>query len=105
MLLLRRLATEMSSPIRTSDRRPRRYASRMRSVPILIAGGGPVGLTLARCLAVRGIRCMLVERNATTTAHPKMDMTNTRTMELFRNLGLADQLRAVGVPVDHPLDV
>jgi len=48
---------------------------------------------------------MLVERNPTTTAHPKMDMTNTRTMELFRNLGLAEQLRAVSVPVDHPLDV
>ena len=77
----------------------------MLTVPVLIAGGGPVGLTLALCLARLGIRCMLVERNPTTTSHPKMDMTNTRTMELFRRLGIAEQLRDVAVPRDHPLDV
>jgi 2-polyprenyl-6-methoxyphenol hydroxylase-like FAD-dependent oxidoreductase len=74
-------------------------------VPVLIVGGGPVGLTLALCLATRGIRCMLVERNTSTTAHPKMDMTNSRTMELFRRLGMAELLRKVAVPEDHPLDV
>jgi 2-polyprenyl-6-methoxyphenol hydroxylase-like FAD-dependent oxidoreductase len=77
----------------------------MLTVPVLIAGGGPVGLTLALCLAQRGICCMLVERNPTTTAHPKMDMTNARTMELFRRLDVAEQLRDVAVPRDHPLDV
>jgi len=50
----------------------------MKDVSVLIAGGGPVGLTLARDLAARGISCMLVERNATTTRHPKMDNTNVR---------------------------
>ena len=47
-------------------------------VPVLIAGGGPVGMTLARTLALYGVRCLLVERNATTTRHPKMDITNGR---------------------------
>ena len=68
----------------------------MTDVDVLIAGAGPVGMTLACDLAQRGIACMLVERNASTTQHPKMDITNVRSMELFRRLGLADALRAVG---------
>ena len=74
-------------------------------VPVLIAGGGPVGMTLARTLASFGIRCLLVERNASTTRHPKMDITNGRSMELFRRLGLVDKLRAVGVPEENNFDV
>ena len=77
----------------------------MKHVPVLIAGGGPVGMTLARTLASFGVRCLLVERNASTTRHPKMDITNGRSMELFRRLGLVDQLRAVGVAEDNNFDV
>jgi 2-polyprenyl-6-methoxyphenol hydroxylase-like FAD-dependent oxidoreductase len=77
----------------------------MKQVPVLIVGGGPVGMTLARELARREVNCMLVERNPTTTRHPKMDITNVRSMELFRRLGLADQLRAVAVPESHNFDV
>ena len=72
---------------------------------MLIAGGGPVGLTLALTLAQHGVAAMLVERNPTTTTHPKMDITNGRSMELFRHLGVADELRKVAVPEDHPFDV
>ena len=77
----------------------------MRETPVLIAGGGPVGMTLARVLAHHGVRCLLVERNETTTRHPKMDITNGRSMELFRRVGLIDALRAAGVPESHPFDV
>ena len=77
----------------------------MKTVSVLVAGGGPVGLTLARDLARRGVDCLLVERNATTTRHPKMDNTNVRSMELFRHSGLEDRLRKVAVPEDHPFDV
>jgi 2-polyprenyl-6-methoxyphenol hydroxylase-like FAD-dependent oxidoreductase len=77
----------------------------MKQVPVLIAGGGPVGMTLACELAQRGITCMLVERNPTTTRHPKMDITNARSMELFRRLGLADALRSVAVPEANNFDV
>ncbi|MCA0246448.1 MAG: FAD-dependent monooxygenase [Proteobacteria bacterium] len=77
----------------------------MRHVPVLIAGGGPVGMTLARTLAFHGVRCLLVERNPSTTRHPKMDITNGRSMELFRRLGLADKLRAVAVPEANNFDV
>ncbi|HTR86360.1 MAG TPA: FAD-dependent monooxygenase [Reyranella sp.] len=77
----------------------------MKGVPVLIAGGGPVGMTLARALAHFGVRCLLVERQPSTTRHPKMDITNGRSMELFRRLGLADKLRAVAVPEENCFDV
>jgi 2-polyprenyl-6-methoxyphenol hydroxylase-like FAD-dependent oxidoreductase len=77
----------------------------VKHVPVLIAGGGPVGMTLARTLALYGIRCLLVERNPSTTRHPKMDITNGRSMELFRRLGLVDKLRAVAVPEENNFDV
>jgi len=77
----------------------------MKSVSVLIAGGGPVGMTLANVLAHFGIRSMVVERNTTTTRHPKMDITNSRSMELFRRFHLSEALRNVAVPEDHSFDV
>ena len=74
-------------------------------LPVLIAGGGPVGMTLALELARFGVRSVLVERNPTTTAHPKMDLTNGRSMELYSRLGLAEKLRDVGVPRDNCFDI
>ena len=75
------------------------------STSVVIAGGGPVGMTLALELARHGIASTLVERNESTTQHPKMDLTNGRGMELFRRLGMADEARAVGVPEDQDLDL
>ncbi len=77
----------------------------LKRVPVLIAGGGPVGMALARTLAQLGVRCMLVERQPSTTKHPKMDITNGRSMELFRRIGLVDKLRAVAVPEENNFDV
>src|SRR4051794_38751173 len=77
----------------------------MKQVPVLIAGGGPVGMTLACELSRRDIACLMVERNPTTTRHPKMDITNGRSMELFRRLGLVERLRAVAVPEGNNFDV
>ncbi|MAT50720.1 MAG: FAD-monooxygenase [Porticoccaceae bacterium] len=75
------------------------------STQVLVVGGGPVGMMVARTLGHFGVECMLVERNETTTTHPKMDITNARSMELFRRVGLADGLRAVAVPDGNPFDV
>jgi 2-polyprenyl-6-methoxyphenol hydroxylase-like FAD-dependent oxidoreductase len=62
-------------------------------------------MTLAHVLAHYGVRSILVERNDMTTRHPKMDITNSRSMELFRRVGLVDQLRAVAVAESQPFDV
>ena len=72
---------------------------------VLIAGAGPVGLTLAIDLGRRGVRCTLIERHPTTAPWPKMDRSNARTMEFYRRIGIADRVRALGYPPDNPMDV
>lgn len=49
---------------------------------VIVAGAGPVGLTLAIDLGRRGIETLLVERDPGTKSYPKMDRTNARSMEL-----------------------
>lgn len=71
-------------------------------LPILVAGAGPVGLIAAYTLAHHRIRCVLIERNDSTTKWPKMDITNVRSMEILRRLGLAEQLREQGT--DKPFN-
>ncbi len=77
----------------------------MEEIPVLVVGGGPVGLATALELQARGIRCLLVERNPSTTRHPKMDVTNGRSMEHFRRLGVAERIRDAAVAREHCMDV
>lgn len=73
--------------------------------PVLIVGGGMVGLSLAVDLGTRGVDCIIVNEGATEATHPSGNSLNARTMEHFRRLGFADQVRAAGLPSDHPTDV
>ena len=66
--------------------------------PVLIVGGGPVGLGLAIDLGWRGIECLLVEQGDGTIAHPRANAENARTMEFFRRWGIADRVREAGTP-------
>ena len=77
----------------------------MNDFDVVISGAGPVGLVLAIDLGRRGVRTLLVEKDATTKRFPKMDRSNARTMEMFRRLGLADQVRALGYPEHASMDV
>ncbi|MEO0369176.1 MAG: FAD-dependent monooxygenase [Pseudomonadota bacterium] len=77
----------------------------MITTPVLVAGGGPVGLITALELNYQGVDAVLIERNPTTTRHPKMDITNGRSMEIFRRLGVIDDLRAVAVHEHNPMPV
>jgi len=72
---------------------------------VAIVGAGPVGLTLAIDLGQRGVQCVLIEQKAAPQFLPKMERCNARTMEIFRRLGLADRIRAAGLPSDVPMDV
>ena len=64
----------------------------------LIVGGGPVGLSAAIELNWRGVPNVLVNDNLETAKHPKCNNTNARSMEHFRRLGIANELRSEGLP-------
>lgn len=70
----------------------------MIETPVLIVGGGPVGLTLSLFLSQQGIRSVVVNERTETTTHPKLDVVNCRSMEIFRQLGLAERIRDAGNP-------
>jgi 2-polyprenyl-6-methoxyphenol hydroxylase-like FAD-dependent oxidoreductase len=74
-------------------------------VPVLIVGGGPVGLALAGELGWRGIACILVEQGDGRIVTPKMNEVNARTMEFCRRWGIADAVYGCPFPPDYPLDV
>jgi len=61
---------------------------------VLIVGAGPVGLAAAIELGTRGVRVLLVERNARVGVAPRAKTTNVRTRTHFRRWGIADQLAA-----------
>ncbi len=66
------------------------------SMPVLIVGGGPVGLSTSLFLARHGVPSLLVERHEKTSIHPRARGINARTMELFRSLGLEESVRTAG---------
>ncbi|HWM84017.1 MAG TPA: FAD-dependent oxidoreductase [Pseudolabrys sp.] len=72
---------------------------------VLIVGGGPCGLMLANELGRRGITAVLVDQKATTAFNPQANATQARTMEHFRRLGFAHEIRALGLPPDFPTDI
>src|ERR687895_1026450 len=73
--------------------------------PVLIVGGGPFGLMLANELGRRGIGVVLVDHNPGTTQNAAANATQARTMEHYRRLGFADEVRALGMPAHFPTDI
>ncbi len=74
------------------------------NLPVLIVGGGPVGLALTVELGVGGIKCMLVEQGDGSVLVPKMSQLTTRTMEFCRRWGITEQVKKAGWPENHPGD-
>ena len=73
---------------------------------VLVVGGGPVGTTLAIDLASRGIDVIVAEqRHPGEPPSVKCNHVAARTMETFRRLGVARQVRDAGLPHDHANDV
>ena len=72
---------------------------------VLIVGGGPCGLMLANELGRRGVTAVLIDQKPTTAFNPQANATQARTMEHFRRLGFAKEIRALGLPPDFPTDI
>lgn len=76
-----------------------------RKTPVAIVGGGPVGLALALFLDRYGVASVIFNTDTETRWHPKGSTQNARTMEHYRRLGIAADLRLLGLPADYPGDV
>ncbi len=76
----------------------------MIKTPVLVVGGGPVGLCVAGDLGWRGIDCMEIERGDGVVGQPKMDMPHIRTLEFCRRWGLVEQVERSGYNRKHPQD-
>ncbi|MEV6067746.1 FAD-dependent oxidoreductase [Nocardia sp. NPDC052001] len=61
---------------------------KLETTPVLIVGGGLVGLSAAVFLRRRGVPTVLVEKHPGSSAHPRAIGYTTRTMELFHAAGV-----------------
>jgi len=70
-------------------------------VPVLIVGGGGAGLTASMLMSQFGIDSLLVSAWPTTSILPKAHVLSQRTMEIFREVGIADTVYAVSTPAEN----
>ena len=74
------------------------FSSPATATSVVIIGGGPVGLAMGLLLHRHQIHCVVVEKTPGTTDNPKSRGCWIRTMELFRQWGIEDKVRARGLP-------
>jgi putative polyketide hydroxylase len=80
---------------------PRERVETPLSIPVLIVGGGPVGLTASILLSRHGVRSLLAERHPGTAVHPKARAINARSMEMYRQCGVEAAIRKAGLGPEH----
>ncbi|NDZ17509.1 2,4-dichlorophenol 6-monooxygenase [Variovorax sp. WS11] len=67
-------------------------------VPVLVVGAGPAGLSATCHLATLGIETLTITRFPGTANSPRAHITNQRTMEVFRDLGIEERVMHVATP-------
>lgn len=67
---------------------------------VLIVGAGPTGLSLALQLATRGIACRIIDKAHSAGETSRAMGVQARTLEFYRQLGIADEVVARGTPMD-----
>ena len=70
-------------------------------VPVLVVGGGPAGLTTAISLWQQGIDVLVIERRNFTQHFPRAHLLNVRTMEIFHDIGVANDVYEMAPPDGH----
>ncbi|EEU34440.1 uncharacterized protein NECHADRAFT_52791 [Fusarium vanettenii 77-13-4] len=63
---------------------------------VLVVGAGVSGLSFASMLAAQGIRVFAIAKHSGTAPAPRAHVTNQRTMEVFRDMGLQKQVEVAG---------
>src|SRR5438105_12751254 len=71
----------------------------MPNPPVLIVGAGPTGLNLALWLTRLGVAVRLIDRTAEPGTTSRAVAVQARTLELYRQVGLADAVVEAGVQV------
>src|SRR5258705_7002482 len=67
-------------------------------VPVFIVGAGPAGLSVTCLLASQGIDTLTITRFPGTANSPRAHITNQRTMEVFRDLGIEQRVMQLATP-------
>lgn len=68
---------------------------------VLIVGTGPAGGSAAALLATYGVDAMVINRFAWTARTPRAHITNQRTMEVIRDLGLEEEALSLAAPQEQ----
>ncbi|MEG3063961.1 MAG: FAD-dependent monooxygenase [Comamonas sp.] len=68
---------------------------------VLIVGGGATGLSASMLLSQYGIASCVVSKYKQTSPLPKAHLLSIKTMEIFREIGIEDAIRAVACPDEN----
>lgn len=71
------------------------------TIKVLIVGAGPVGLTTACELAAHGVSCTIIDKNTSPNTFSKAFAVHSRTLEVFKRMGLEKQILNAGKKVEE----
>jgi 2-polyprenyl-6-methoxyphenol hydroxylase-like FAD-dependent oxidoreductase len=71
-------------------------------VPVILAGGGLIGLSMSVFLAQHGIASLAIERLRGGSSLPRAGFFHMRTLEMFRAAGIEDEVRAQSLKEFEP---
>ncbi|WP_431145495.1 FAD-dependent monooxygenase [Pseudomonas alvandae] len=80
---------------------PKHFKQPGNAATVMIVGAGPIGLSLAIMLKQWGVAFRIIEKNAGPSTATKAMAIHSRTLEIFRDLGIAEQALADGFTINQ----
>lgn len=72
--------------------------SKIIETDVLIVGAGPSGAATSLLLAHAGIKNLIINKYSSTSPTPRAHITNQRTMEILRDLGIEEAAKKLSTP-------